>query len=129
MKNENVRKYGVVYFLILIVVIMSIIKIKYGWKNGENPPPPTATPTETISATPTVATGGAEVLKVDVTKYPLWDQLPYSGDGFLIDKYVAPKTLAVQLSSASSSSATKAINVWLKGFGGAGKGHKIEFEN
>ena len=119
-----------VIFLILMVIAMAVIKIKYGWKGGITVPQSSnLTPTETVTATPTEATGGATVLKVDVTKYPLWEELPYSGNGFLIDKYVAPKTLAVQLSGASKSSATKAINVWLGTFGDAGKGHKIEFEN
>jgi hypothetical protein len=130
MNKENINKYGVVFGLILIVIVLAVIKVKYGWKGETTVPlPSNLVPTETITATPTEATSTAEVLKVDETKYPLWEQLPYSGKGFLIDKYVAPKVLAVQLSGASTPSATKAINVWLKSFGDAGKGHKIEFEN
>jgi len=126
-KTEN--NYQLVWVLLAIVVVMSVIKIRYGWKGGETAPLPTTIPVPTVIATPTVATNGAEVLKVDETKYPLWQEVPYSGNGFLIDKYVAPKTLAVQLSGASTQSATKAINAWLATFGEAGRSHKIVFEN
>jgi hypothetical protein len=129
MNKETVKKYEVVFFLILVVVVLTVVKIKYGWRGEEAPPLPTAVPTEAIVVTPTVATSGAIVVKVDETKYPLWQDVPYSGDGFLIDKYLAPKVLGVQLEGASTSSATKAVNAWLKTFGDAGKGHKIEFEN
>lgn len=128
--KENIEKYGVVFFLIVIVLVLAIVKIKYGWKESSiTPTPEKLVPTQSLEITPTVATSAAEVLKVDESKYPLWEQLPYSGDGFLVDKYVAPNVLAVQLNGITKTEATKAINVWLKGFGDAGKGHKIEFEN
>lgn len=129
MNKETIKKYEVVVFLILVVVVLTVVKIKYGWRGETTTSLPTAMPTEIITATPTEATGGAIVIKVDETKYPLWQEVPYSGDGFLIDKYLAPKVLGVQLEGASSTSATKAVKAWLATFGDAGKGHKIEFEN
>ena len=106
---------------------MSVVKIKYGYRGGEVIlQTPTVIPT-TVAATPTVATSAAEVLRVDETKYPLWQELPYSGEGFVVEKYTAPKTLLVQQDGISTSSATRAIKTWLATFGEAGKGHKIEF--
>jgi hypothetical protein len=130
MKNENSGKYGVIFFLILVVLVMAVIKIKYGYRGGEITPPPTSpVPTETITATPTESTSGATIMQVDETKYPLWAELPYLGTGFTVEKYTAPKVLLVQLEGVATQSATKAINVWLGTFGNAGKGHKIEFTN
>lgn len=124
------NNYQLIWILLAVVVVMAIIKIKYGWKGEVTAPlPENLIPTETVTVIPTEVTVGATVLKVDETKYPLWQELPYSGDGFLIDKYAAPKVLAVQLNGATRLQATTAINVWLKSFGDAGKGHKIEFEN
>jgi hypothetical protein len=65
---------------------------------------------------------------VDETKYPLWQEVPYSGEGFVIEGYASPKVLKVQLTGATELQATKDVNVWLGAFGEAGKGHKIEFE-
>jgi hypothetical protein len=128
-KTEN--NYGLVWVLLVIVVVMTVVKIKYGWRGSSTVLPlSTPVPTEVlITAVPTEASSGAAVLKVDETKYPLWQDVPFSGDGFLIDRYAAPKVLAIQLQGASTSSATKAVNAWLKTFGEAGKGHKLIFEN
>jgi hypothetical protein len=123
---KEIYRLRVIIVLALIVVILSILKIKYGWKeeNGLIIP---ANTTPTITVTPTETATAAAILKVDETKYPLWDRLPYPGDGFVVKRYTAAKTLLVELDGASTLSATKAINVWLKGFGDAGKGHKLEF--
>jgi hypothetical protein len=142
--KESEKNYKLIWVLLAIVIIMSTVKIKYGYR-GEATPTATqlggqatptatqlggqATPTETVVVTPTVSTESAVVLDVDETKYPLWAKVPYSGNGFTVEKYIAPKVLLVQLEGAASSSATKAVNEWLRAFGDAGKGHKLEFES
>lgn len=124
MKKYN--NYQIVWVLVIVVVIMAILKIFFGYRGEETTPLPVyITPT----VIPTTATSEAKLLQVDETKYPLWSELPYPGNGFTVEKYTAPKVLLVQLNGATKLSATKDINVWLAGFGDAGKGHKLEFGN
>jgi hypothetical protein len=129
--KESEKNYKLIWVLLAIVIIMSTVKIKYGYRGEEGGAitTPTIIPTETVVITPTVSTESAIVLDVDETKYPLWAKVPYSGNGFTVERYIAPKVLLVQLEGAASISATKAVNAWLKTFGEAGKGHKIEFGN
>ena len=124
MKKYN--NYQLVWVLVIIVVLMAIIKILFGYRGEEIPSLPVNVPP---TVTPTGATKSAKILEVDETKYPLWSELPYPGTGFVVEKYIAPKVLLVQLNGATKLSATKDINVWLAGFGDAGKGHKLEFGN
>lgn len=103
-----------------MAVSMIAVRHFYGYK-GENLTNETKTqitPTITIQPTPTI----------NVNDYPIVDQLPYQGQGFVVEKYTAPKTLKVVLSKASTTSATKALNIWLESFGEAGSGHFVEFE-
>lgn len=124
---KEIYRLRVIFILALVVVVLSVLKISYGWKTGENPPLPTIVITPIITAIPTETATAPAILEVDETKYPLWDRLPYPGDGFVVKKYVSAKVLLVELDGVSTSSATKAVNVWLKSFGDAGKGHKLEF--
>lgn len=125
---KEIYRLRAIIFLALMVVILSILKIKYGWKGEENIAIPT-TIIPTMTAVPTNIATSPAILKVDEEKYPLWDQLPYPGDGFVIKRYTAPKVLLVELDRATTTSASRAIKVWLEGFGDSGKGHKIEFGN
>jgi len=122
-KNNN---YQIVWILVIIVVIMAILKIFFGYQGEEITPLPAYIAPTVI---PTTATSEAKILQVDETKYPLWSELPYPGNGFTVEKYTTPKVLLVQLNGATRQHATTAINVWLGTFGDAGKGHKLEFGN
>lgn len=125
---KEIYRLRMVIWLALIVVGLSILKIKYGWKEENTTVQPTITQ-PTITKEPTKIVSSPAILKVDEEKYPLWDQLPYPGDGFVVKRYASPKVLLVELEKATTESATRAIKVWLEGFGDAGKGHKIQFEN
>ena len=112
------KKYQVIVFLVLITVIMMVMKILYGYK-GENKIVDKQTqiiPTPAPEPTPTP------------NEYPIQAQLPYQGKGFVVESYVAPMTLKVVLNKVSTSSATKAINIWLESLGDVGSGHIVEFE-
>lgn len=109
------EKYKVFVFLILIIVIMTVIKIKYGYKGEEfKNIIPTVTPTVTLT------------VKND---YPLQNQLPYQGEGFIIEKYIAPMTLDMKITTASESGAINDVTVWLNSFGDAIGQHKIVLES
>ncbi len=127
---KEIYRLRVIFFLALIVVVLSVVKVKYGWKNNNTE---TYTPTvenviPTVTIEPTKTATEPAVLQVNEEKYPLWDRLPYPGNGFVVRRYSAPKVLYVTLDGTSTPSATKEINVWLSGFGELGEGHKLEFE-
>lgn len=108
---------------------MTIIKLVYGYKGGETPQPknevtvnePVALPTE--EPTP-VASASAE----DVKDYPLWQKLPYSGDGFVIDRYAAPKTLVVKSRAVDKKLVLQEVMLWLTNQGVGLTSHKIVWE-
>lgn len=104
---------------------MGTVKIKYG-ENGENSKleilnskitstiVPTAVPT--AEATPTINPND---------DYPLWRLLPYKGEGFTVDKYIAPMTLEMTITTATESAATKEVTVWLNSFKELKERHKV----
>ena len=128
---KELYRLRIIIFLVITIIVLSVVKIRYGWK-GETETwqtePNQKTVLPTITSEPTKTATTPAVLQVDEEKYPLWDRLPYPGEGFVVKRYSAPKVLYVTLDGATTTSATKAINVWLDGFGGLGKGHKLEFE-
>lgn len=110
------QKYQVFVILIVIILAMVIIKIKYGYRGQKNDQLLTSN-----FQTPTVAP------TVD-KDYPLQSHLPYQGKGFVIDKYVAPNTLNLKLTTATQTEAAKEIGVWLNSFGDAGSGQILQLE-
>jgi hypothetical protein len=122
---EKLKKYQVFVYLILIILIMGTVKIKYGENNKitnyelriTNITPtviPTAVPT--AEATPTINPND---------DYPLWRLLPYKGEGFTVDKYIAPMTLEMTITTATESAAIKEVTVWLNSFKELKERHKV----
>ena len=104
---------------------MSIIKIRYGYKEGGDNLQSSdinlqleVSPTETPEPTKTVK-----------NNYPLKDKLPYYGKGYVVEKYISPMTLKMILNGASEQSATKEVIKWINSFGDAIGQHKIEIES
>lgn len=105
---------------------MGTVKIKYG--AGSQMPDirsqitPTIVPTAvpTAEATPTINPND---------DYPLWRLLPYKGEGFTVDKYIAPMTLEMTITTATESAAIKEVSVWLKGFEELKERHKVVVGN
>lgn len=120
-KQSWLEKYQLFVYLIIIIVGLSLVKAKYGYKeekiqNLNVKSQNEEKPTETVTPTPTI------------NQYPLQSKLPYYGKGFVVEKYTAPMTLKMVLNGASESTAVKAVTVWLNSFGEAIGQHKIEIE-
>lgn len=94
----------------VLVSIMGVIKIKYGYREVENQNK--NIPTVTIN-----------------NDYPLEKELPYYGKGFIVEKYTAPKTLKMILNGATETEASKAVTSWINSFGDAIGVHKIIISN
>ena len=127
-KKELFKKYEVIWILIGIIIIMGFLKIKYGYREQENEKQilsePTLSPVETVTENDTVTK-----VQPEYKDYPLWKLLPYQGDGFVVERYIAPKTLSVTIMGDDGKETIIAITLWLEGLGEAGKGHKIEVQN
>jgi hypothetical protein len=113
--REKIEKYQVIVYLVLIILIMVSVKIKYG---GEN-----AVVEQNVIVTPT-----SIPTPVLINKYPLQDELPHKGKGYVIDKYNSPMTLNLILDGATQKEAANDISAWLSSLGEKGSGHIIEFE-
>jgi|GEM_PF-3559457 len=109
--KKTLEKYQVFVFLILVIMILTVAKFKYG--NSDQ----LIVNSDQLKATPTIN-----------KDYPLRDKLPYQGKGFVIDKYNAPMTLNLKLTTVTQQQAAKDIGVWLDSFGEAGSGHILELE-
>jgi len=121
MKTKN--KYGVYVILIGMIMLLATLKMKYANidnKEVTNIPIPTTT-----VPTPTVTKLGGTDFEID---YPVWQKLPYQGDGFVVDRYVAPKTLVVKTNEKDRSMVEKEIIEWLEGLGVSPESHKIVWE-
>ena len=115
------EKNQVIVYLVIIILGMTAVKIKYGYRGekqiSDDRSQMSVTATPTISPTPTVDP------KRD---YPLIDKLPYYGKGYVVEKYTAPMTLKMILNGATLTSASKDVTAWINSFGDAIGQHKIE---
>ncbi|PIZ58344.1 hypothetical protein COY20_03810 [Candidatus Shapirobacteria bacterium CG_4_10_14_0_2_um_filter_40_12] len=59
--------------------------------------------------------------------YPLWKLLPYSGKGFVVDRYIEPLTLAVTIKGIDKKIVEKEIVKWLQENKVATDSHKLIF--
>jgi hypothetical protein len=136
------KNYQGVVLLIIIAVTLSILKLVYIYK-GDNlndqdiSPTPSIINTQSIKST-TIAVNTEEFVfdatpsanstssaKSNYKDYPLWQQLPYQGKGFEVEKYIAPMTLQMKITTATESGAIKDVTVWINSFGDAIGQHKI----
>ena len=128
MKN-TLEKYQIIIYLVLVVMIMTVVKVKYGVVE-ENPKTKNQKPTNTPTVVMLKPTSPAVTPTIDVSDdYPLWRQLPYSGDGFTVDKYTAPMTLQMTITTATSTAASNAIKEWINSFPEIKRQHKIILVN
>lgn len=86
--------------LALVAIVMIITKITYKV--------PVVAPNNTIQemVTPT------EVEEQVEEKYPLWDRLPYFGEGFTIDRYVEPRLVAVKIQGVDKTIIETLVKNW-----------------
>lgn len=84
--NNFFRKYGLVIGLTVSAIVMGTVKLQYknyNWPSKDQTvnivtPTPTVTPTKVIDP-----------------DYPLWQELPYEGEGFVVDRYLDKLTVVV----------------------------------
>lgn len=118
------EKNQIFVYLLLIIIGMSALKVRYGYKTVENELKPNELPlTPTVVATVTTIPTKAQEIE-----YPLFKLLPYYGKGYIIEKYVAPLTLKMILNGATEAKATNDVKVWLRSQGKLGDNHIIELE-
>lgn len=46
------------------------------------------------------------------SKYPLWDRLPYFGEGFIIDRYVAPGQIVIKVQGVDREIVQNEVEQW-----------------
>lgn len=126
-----IKKYQLILLLSFTVVVLGLIKMTYKYDEKSDPkaqaalkmltPIPTITPTPTfeLSLEPpqileTPASPSAKDLRIDEKKYPLWNQLPYYGKGFIVDQYSGPGILRVQVSGIDKKIARQEVELWIK---------------
>ena len=119
------KKYNLIILLSFVAVGMGIIKIVY--KEGSN-----QTKIESITPTPTASQLGEQATPtIDSSfdkNYPLWRLLPFSGEGFTVEKYVSPLTLSVGLSGANKKTVIKELEKLFEENKIATDSHKLVWE-
>lgn len=110
---QNKKNYTLIWVLLMIVIVMSVIKLTYKPDLSQTLLPlpatiPTEIPTPTLGGpTPTIRFEQSDA------DYPLWRLLPYSGKGFIVDRYTAPNTLAVIAKGIDKTIIKKAVETWI----------------
>ena len=82
------------------------------------------TPTITITPTPEEI---PSIPDEKEEKYPAWRVLPYYGEGFVVDRYIAPLTLAVKPKGLDKKLVEEEVKKWLEENKFEGE-HKIQWE-
>lgn len=124
------RRYLIVIFLSFAVVTMAIIKYNYQLSQKDGTETVTPTATKTITAIPTTVTEPIVPTETEVidADYPLWDKLPYSGRGFVIDRYTDPLTLAVKIKGIDKKIIKQDVDIWLEENGVNPETHEVVWE-
>lgn len=110
---------------------MAIIKLTYKYDENQNSDQSLVilpTPTLTILPTPTIEEEIPIIPDENEEKYPAWKLLPYYGQGFVIDRYVAPMTLAVKPKGLDKKLVETEVKLWLNKNEFNGEKHKIQWE-
>lgn len=108
-----------IVILTAAVIVMSTVKLTYKYDPSKEfvPTTPLLTPTTVLlpteaPITPEEASGGAQ--RTYESDYPLWALLPYQGKGFEVDRYLAPRRLAVKARGLDEKIATEEVEKWLE---------------
>ncbi|MBP9818087.1 hypothetical protein KBC75_05085 [Candidatus Shapirobacteria bacterium] len=110
MKNWLV-KYQVYVVLILIIIGLVVIKIKYGYKPGEYQEK-TLTDQQ-VKLAPTITPTVVPTKTAEQKNFPMIELLPYKGVGFVIDRYVEAKVLAVKIKGKDKELIKDDVAKWL----------------
>lgn len=79
-------------------------------------------PTVIVTPSPTIAPQINE-------EYPLWEKLPYRGEGYVVERYTEPGTLMVRINKKTDTEIiTQAIYEWMREYQVATESQKLIFE-
>lgn len=109
------KKYWLIVVLSMVAVGMGIVKISYQLPVNSDQLEeiiPTTVPTPTTTS-------------IDEADYPLWRLLPYSEVGFVVDRYIEPLTLMVEIQGLDKLIVAEAIGKWMTENGVNPETHKI----
>jgi hypothetical protein len=137
--KEKIKKYWWIGVLLIIwIIVVFFLKKPTEEKKSENGVPEVA-PTTTITFGPTIFTGGTgpdeasakELMKEyeqSLKDYPLADKLPFNGNGFVIDHYVARLKVAIYVEEGiNREEIVKEFNTWLEKNGFKAGSHQVEW--
>lgn len=114
-------KYWIILALCLIVIIMAVVKVKYGYSGQEetsNQKPVTRIePTQTTTPEPTLIPG-----------FEVINKIPYQGTGFTVDRYLNPNELVVKVKGIDKQLAEKMVFEWLTENKVATESYRLKFE-
>jgi hypothetical protein len=99
----------------IIATLMGITKIKYRnvtWESVDS----TITPTGMLTSAPQTN-----------NDYPLWELLPYAGEGFVVDRYIEPLVLGIK-TNIDKETVTQLVYFWMTENKVATESHKLIFE-
>lgn len=114
------KRYWLVVTLAMIAVGMGVVKISYQLTVNSDQLEPVIAPTVTPIPTKT---------RINEEDYPLWQLLPYSEVGFVVEKYVEPLTLLVRVKGLDKAIVAEAIGKWMEENGVNPETHKIIISN
>lgn len=117
MNLKNIYKYRLIIALAIIATVMGVVKFKYRNTNWEQEEVlPTTIPSPTSS--PQIN-----------SNYPLWEFIPYTGNGFKIDHYAEPLQLVIKIENEIDElTAREEIYEWMEENKVATESHKLIFE-
>lgn len=109
------KQYQGIVLLVIIILLMLILKVRYGFRDEKS----NNDQITNKELTPTLSE----------KDFPLEKYLPYSGKGFTVDKYTAPMTLQMTITTATKQQASKEVTAWINSFKEVTGQHKIIIKN
>jgi len=115
--REYVSKYWLIIGLSFLVIVMIGVKIAYkdvDWETVNNPSTKSEQEEENNLQTTNLNLEEEKTEEeINLTRdYPLWEKLPYSGDGFTVERYEGELTLVVENRNEDVLETIKEINSW-----------------
>lgn len=112
---ELVKKHKIITGLIVILIISLMVQANTQKNQSKNEIP---VQNNQISPTPIVLPIKTEPFDITDSdpKYPLTPLLPYQGQGFIVERYIAPLTIEVKIKNSSEIPKIEPLlRDWLKG--------------
>ncbi len=107
--REFTRRYWLIIGLSFLVIVMIGVKIAYKDVEWETEVNPLVNPEQVQKVEEKIETEE----EINLTRdYPLWEKLPYSGDGFTVERYEGELTLVVENRNEEVLKTIREINQW-----------------